>query len=124
MPKKISDSELVVLRALWRGGKPLSFTEIRKDLEERTQWSKSTIQTLIIRLRDKEIIRTIDDYVILYAPNISEDEYLQAEEQKFLDRLFDGSAKKLAAALCRSGRLGEDDIDELKAFFKVGGDSE
>jgi len=123
MSKKIADSELEVMRILWRNRQPLSFTEIRKELEERTQWSKSTIQTLLGRLRDKGIINTHSHYVTLYSPNITEDEYLRAEEQNFLDKLFDGSAKKLVAALCQSGQLEEKDIDELKSLFKVEGDN-
>ena len=119
MSKKIADSELEVMRVLWRNDKPLSFTEIRKELEPRTQWSKSTIQTLVVRLRDKGIVNAHHHYVTLYSPVVSENEYLLAEEQSFIDRLFDGSAKKLAAALCQSGKLDEKDIDELKAFFKM-----
>ena len=123
MTKKIADSELEVMRILWRNNKPLSFAEIRKELEERTQWSRSTIQTLVTRLRDKGVISSHTHYVTLYSSNVTEDEYMRTEEQNFLDKLFDGSAKKLAAALCQSGKLGEQDIDELKEFFKVGGDT-
>ena len=121
MSIKIADSELEIMRVLWRIGKPLSFTEIRKELEAST-WSKSTIQTLVTRLRDKGVISAQTHYVTLYSPNITQEEYLRAEEQNFLNKLFDGSAKKLAAALCQSGQLDENDIDELKSFFKMGGD--
>ena len=123
MSSKIADSELEVMRILWREGRPLSFAEIRKELESKTKWSKSTIQTLIVRLRDKGIIGTHTHYVMLYTPNITEEEYMRAEEQNFLDKLFDGSAKKLVAALCKSGHLAENDIDELKGFFKMGEDT-
>jgi BlaI family penicillinase repressor len=121
---KISDAELEVMRILWREDRPLSFTEIRKELEEKTKWSKSTMQTLVIRLRDKGIIGTQSNYVTLYAPNISEQEYINSEGQSFLDKLFGGSAKNLVAALCRSGHLNEADINELKSYFKAGGEEE
>ena len=122
MSIKIADSELEVMRVLWQEGRPLSFTEIRNALEATTKWSKSTIQTLVVRLRDKGIISAQPHYVTLYTPNVTKEEYLQAEEQTFLDKLFDGSPKKFVAALCQSGKLGEDDIDELKEFFRMGGD--
>jgi len=122
MIAKISDSELEVMRILWREGRPLSFTEIRTALEGKTDWKKSTIQTLVVRLRDKGIISTQDHYVTLYSPNVTEEEYVQTEGQSFINKLFDGSAKKLVAALCRSGKLDESDVDELKAFFEGGGD--
>ena len=123
MVTKIADSELEVMRILWREGRPLSFAEIRTALESKTDWKKSTIQTLLGRLRDKGIISTHNHYVTLYSPNVSEEEYVKTEGQHFLDKLFDGSAKKLVTALCQSGQLDESDVDELKAFFKMGDDS-
>jgi BlaI family penicillinase repressor len=116
---RITDSELEVMRILWREGKPLSFGEIRKELEKSTEWSKSTIQTLVVRLRDKGMVNAANHYVTLYSPNVSEDEYLRAEGQSFIDKLFDGNAKKLVAALCQNGQLNENDIEDLKSFFKM-----
>ena len=120
MTHKISDAELEVMRILWRENRPLPYAEIRTELEQTTDWKKSTIQTLVVRLRDKGIITAQDHYVTLYSANITQEEYLQAEGQSFIDKLFDGSAKKLVAALCRSGKLEESDVDELKSYFKMG----
>jgi len=121
MLHKIADSELEVMRILWREGCPLSFAEIRTELEAKTNWSKSTIQTLVVRLRDKGVISAQTHYVTLYSPNITEREYVSAEEQTFLNKLFAGNAKNLIASLCQSGRLRESDIDELKQFFTMEG---
>jgi predicted transcriptional regulator len=60
--------------------------------------------------------------VTLYSPTITEHEYLQTEEQSFLDKLFDGSAKKFVTVLCRNGKLDAGDIGELKVFSDMGGD--
>jgi len=122
MITKIADSELEVMRVLWQEGRPLSFAEIRTALESKTDWKKSTIQTLLGRLRDKGIVSRHEHYVTLYSPNISEAEYVKAEGQHFLDKLFEGSAMKLVTALCQNGQLDESDVDELKAFFKMGDD--
>lgn len=119
MIPKISDSELEVMRLLWREGRPLSFAEIRTELENKTKWSKSTIQTLVVRLRDKGAISTHTQYVTLYSPAVTEQEYILAEGKLFLDKLFKGSAKKLVASLCENGQLDESDIDELKRFFTL-----
>lgn len=117
MIPKIADSELEVMRILWREGRPLSFAEIRTELESNTKWSKSTIQTLVVRLRDKGAISAQTHYVTLYTPSVTEQEYVFAEGKSFLDKLFEGNAKKLVASLCENGQLGESDIDELKQFF-------
>jgi len=120
---KIADSELEVMRILWREGRAMPFGEIRAELEDTTGWKKSTIQTLVVRLRDKGIITAHDKYVTMYSANVSQEEYVQWEGQTFIDKVFEGSAKNLVAALCRGGKLDEHDIDELKTFFKVeGGD--
>ena len=124
MTMKISDSELEVMRILWKENRPLSFTEIRTELERTTDWKKSTIQTLVVRLRDKGAIGTRSHYVTLYIPNISEEEYVRAAGQNFIDKLFGGSAMKLVSALCRDGQLDESDVDELKGFFKMEGGDE
>jgi len=121
MSGKIADAELEVMRILWREGRPMPFGEIRTELESKTGWKKSTINTLVLRLRDKGIISAQSNYVTMYSPNISQDEYVQSEGQTFINKVFDGSAKNLVAALCRNGQLDESDINELKAFFKVEG---
>lgn len=117
MISKISDSELEVMRILWRENRPLSYAEIRKELESKTKWNKSTIQTLVVRLRDKGIISVQEHYVLLYSANITEDEYIKAEGQNFIDKVFNGSAKQLIASLYKNGQLAKEDIDELKSFF-------
>jgi BlaI family penicillinase repressor len=119
MVPKISDSELEVMRILWREERPLSFAEIRTELESNKKWSKSTIQTLVVRLREKGAIITQTNYVTLYKPAVTEQEYVLAKGQLFLDKLFKGSAKKLVASLCENGQLSEKDIDELKQFFTM-----
>ena len=118
---KIADAELEVMRVLWREGRAMPFGEIRAELEEKMGWKKSTIQTLVSRLRDKGVITAHDKYVTMYSANISQEEYAQSEGETFIDRIFDGSAKNFVAALCRSGKLEEGDIDELRAYFKVEG---
>lgn len=117
MIPNISDSELEVMRILWREGRPLSFAEIRTELESNTKWSKSTIQTLVVRLRDKGAVSTQTNYVTLYSPAVTEQDYVLAEGKSFLDKVFNGSAKNLVASLCENGQLSESDIDELKQFF-------
>jgi BlaI family penicillinase repressor len=118
---KISNAELEVMRILWREGKAVPFSDIRIELQNTMDWEKSTINTLVRRLVDKGVIEAQKRDVIYYTPNITESEYIQAEERIMLDKLYGGSAKKFVAALCNRGQLSEEDIDELKAFFKMEG---
>jgi BlaI family penicillinase repressor len=121
MNKRITDAELEVMRLLWRENRAMTLAGIRDALLATTQWNKSTIQTLVLRLRDKGVIGRLDKYgAAQYVPLVSEDEYMLAEEEAVLEKF--GSAKKLALAMVRNGHLTDADIDELRAYFKLGGD--
>jgi BlaI family penicillinase repressor len=119
--KTIANAELEVMRLLWRRS-PLTLAQIRETLLQTTKWNHSTIKTLVFRLRDKGVIAPLDKYgAAQYVPLVSESEYIRAQVPPFIERVFEGSAKKLVAALVDSGELSEGDVDELKAYFKVKG---
>jgi len=121
MNKTISDAELEVMRVLWKNKKAMTLAELRTEVMQVRDWNKSTVQTLVIRLRDKGIIEPLDKYgPAQYIPLVTEDEYLRSEGKAVLEKF--GSAKKLALALVRSGQLTDSDIEELREFFKMGGD--
>ena len=119
--EKISNAELEVMKLLWQEGRPLSFSDLRIRLKEIRGWEKSTVNTLLRRLTDKGAVRVEKREVALYTPAISESEFQTQAERDLIDRLYQGSAKNLVAALCSRGELTEADIDELKAYFQMGG---
>ncbi|MCL2378675.1 MAG: BlaI/MecI/CopY family transcriptional regulator [Defluviitaleaceae bacterium] len=113
---KISDAELEVMRIIWRENQPQKAAVLQDELKQTKNWSRSTTNTLITRLRDKGFIEPTQRYgVARYIPLISEDEYLLAEEKNLLERF--GSAKKLAIAMVRNKHLTSTDIDELREYF-------
>ncbi|MCL1853988.1 MAG: BlaI/MecI/CopY family transcriptional regulator [Peptococcaceae bacterium] len=123
MSTKIANAELEIMRILWREGRPLSFAQLREELANRKGWNKSTTQTLILRLRKKDIVSADFGDTVMYSPNISEQEFLEAEEQNFLNKLFDGNAKSFVSALCRNGKLNKNDISEFMSMFEEDDDT-
>ena len=121
---KISNAELEVMKILWRKQSLVSFSDIRSELQGAKGWEKSTINTLVRRLVEKGVISAEKRGVMRYRPNISEAEYKMAEERSLINKLYNGSAKNLVAALCHRGELTEADIDELKSYFRMGGSHE
>jgi len=117
---KISDAELEVMEILWREGQPVAFGEIREELSGKMGWEKSTIATLLRRLQKKGAVSIQEKEVYYYTANITREEYVRGKERGMLDRFYEGSAKRFAAALCHRGELTEADIDELKAYFQMG----
>jgi len=120
MDIKISDAELEVMRILWREQRPLKVSEFRDELERKKGWNKSTTGTLVTRLRDKGFIEPTERYgVARYVPLVTEDDYMLGEEKALLEKF--GCAKKLAIAMVRNGHLSDLDIEELRAYFQMGG---
>ena len=116
---KITDSELEVMRVLWEAGDALPITEIRRSLQQRKGWEATTIKTLVQRLCAKGVLEQEKRNVFYYLPLVSEQEYNDWATGDLIRKLYRGSAKELVAALVRSDGLSKNDVDELRAMFKV-----
>ena len=121
LSEKISDSELEVMRVLWEAGDALPITEIRQILQDRKGWEATTVKTLVQRLVSKGVLEQEKRKVFYYRPLVSESEYSDWAVNGMVQRLFRGSAKALVATLVQSDGLSDEDIAELRAFFKVEG---
>ena len=116
---KISDSELEIMRVLWRAGDALPVTDIRESLQKSRGWEATTVKTLISRLVTKGVLRQEKRGVFYYSPRITEEEYNSWATHDLIRRVYHGSARDLVAALVRSDGLTMDDIDELRGLFKL-----
>jgi len=118
---RISDSELEIMRVLWRASSPMTCNEIQSEIERKKSWNKSTTITLVGRLREKGVIEHLDKYgAAQYVPVLSEEEYILSEEKAVVEK-FRG-AKSLLAAMVRNGHLSESDLDEMRDYFKMEGE--
>lgn len=116
--KKISDAELEILEVLWAAGEALNANEIRTRLNEKKDWERTTVLTLIRRLLDKDVIGQEKREVYYYAPCVERSDYVKGETKSFLNKFFKGNAKNLAAALIEDEDLSREDIEELRAYFQ------
>lgn len=117
--ERISDSELEIMKLLWKSEEALTSTEIREELQRSMGWEATTIKTLISRLVNKQAILQEKRKVFYYSPLIPEREYNRWATGRLIDRLYKGSASALVAALVDSRGLTESDIAELRQLFKV-----
>jgi BlaI family penicillinase repressor len=125
MSQKITDGELKIMKIFWRENRALTFTDLR-ELEHTDGWKKSTVQTVMERLRRKGTIVEVPGYdrrgdVAHYTAAVSEEEFQFDESNTLLDKAFDGSAVKMVAALCQGGKLTDVEVAQLRDFFKMEG---
>lgn len=114
---KLGDAELKVMNVLWDEGK-CTAKYISDVLSERVGWNMNTTYTLIKRCIKKGAIkRTEPDFMCRAL--VSREAVQEAETNELLDKLFDGSADKLFAALVGRKNLTPEQIKKLK---KIVGD--
>ena len=115
---QITGAESKIMEALWRRG-PLTADEIVAEVAGAEQWGEATVKTLINRLLKKKAIQSVRaEGRHRYQPLIQRADYVQAESQGLLDRLFDGQLAPLVSHFAEHRRLKPDDIARLKALIE------
>lgn len=115
---KISSAESVVMEALWRRS-PMAADEIAAEVAGPQGWTEATVKTLINRLlKKKALAAEAEGRRYLYRPLLRRADYVQAESQGLLDRLFDGRLAPLVSHLSEARKLTSEDIDELKRLIR------
>lgn len=112
MDIKLFDSELKVMDVLWREGDTTA-KHIAEVLKEETGWNVNTTYTLIKRCIKKGAIKRTEPNFQCHAL-IPKEEVQEAETNELIDKIFDGSADKLFAALLCRKKLSAEQIDNLK----------
>ena len=113
--KRLPDTELEVMKALWEIGETASRSEIEQHLTE-FNWNANTVNTYLTRLRQKgfvDVTRSGRDN--FYTALVSREDYLAFDSRSTLNRLY-GSPKNFIAALARGG-IRADEVDQLKALI-------
>lgn len=112
MDVKLFDSELKVMTVLWKEGDATA-KHISDVLKEEVGWNMNTTYTLIKRCMKKGAIERSEPNFMCHAL-ISQEEVQKAEAQELIDKVYDGSADKLFAALLGRKKLSKQQIDELR----------
>lgn len=112
MEKKLFDSELKVMGVLWREG-DVTAKHISDVLKEDTGWNMNTTYTLIKRCIKKGAIERSEPNFMCHAL-IPKEEVQEAETNELINKIYDGSADKLFAALLGRKKLSAEQIEKLK----------
>ena len=109
MDIKLFDSELKVMDVLWKQGDTPA-REIARALGEELGWNVNTTYTLIKRCMKKGAIeRTEPGHALLPKAAVQE-----AETDELINKIYDGSADKLFAALLGRQKLSAEQLERLR----------
>lgn len=114
---QISDAEWQVMKIVWMQGEQTSSDLIRV-LAERFDWSKSTVQTLLARLVEKECLtRKKEGKSFVYSALLTLDQSRDLLVQDIKDKVCSRRMKQLVADLIVECDFTQADLEELEAVI-------
>lgn len=119
--RRLPDSELAVMQAVWQCTTPISRSDLEEILLPQHPMAQTTLLTLLTRLAEKGFLsiekQGRSNY---YVPTVTQDAYLADQSRRFVDQLFGGNMSLFASALCDSG-LSKQELDQLRKLLEEGG---
>lgn len=112
--EKITDAELEIMKVLWEK-KSLTLNELVEELSKEEQKNKSTIKTLLYRLIDKKMVKSVEKNKKEneYKPLISEKKYLKSANENFLDKVYDGNVDHMLLNFVEDKKITKEEIEKL-----------
>lgn len=114
---QISDAEWQVMKIIWMQGEQTS-TDLIRVLAERFDWSKSTIQTLLARLVEKECLtRKKEGKFFVYSALLTLDQSRDLLVQDIKDKVCSRRIKNLLADLIKECDFTLADLKDLEVVI-------
>lgn len=114
---QISDAEWQVMKIIWMQGEQTS-TDLIRVLTEQFDWSKSTIQTLLARLVEKECLtRKKEGKSFVYSALLTLDQSRDLLVQDIKDKVCSRRIKNLLANLIVECDFTLADLEDLEAVI-------
>lgn len=114
---QISDAEWQVMKIIWMQGEQTS-TDLIRVLAERFDWSKSTIQTLLARLVEKECLtRKKESKSFVYSALLTLDQSRDLLVQDIKDKVCSRRIKNLLIDLIDECDFTLADLEDLEAVI-------
>ena len=114
---QISDAEWQVMKIVWMQGEQTS-TDLIRVLAERFDWSKSTVQTLLARLVEKECLtRKKEGKSFVYSALLTLDQSRNLLVQDIKDKVCSRRIKNLLADLIVECDFTQADLKDLEAVI-------
>jgi BlaI family penicillinase repressor len=114
----ITESEWKIMQVIWN--EPyLTLGNIKNRLDAIIVWDRTTINTLLRRLRKKSVVGVKEMRYNKYYALVSEDECLTQEMGTILSKFFYKSPKRLMTTLVKNENFSKDDIMDIENLLKA-----
>lgn len=120
MVQQISESELVLMKIIWKNGGAALYSSIKEELEkDRNEWKNNTVLTLLSRLVEKRFLKVKkigrrNEYLAM----VTELEYQAMQTHSFLDKIYGGNVKNLVSTLLQQDIISADELKDIEKFWR------
>lgn len=115
-----SDGEWKLMNLLW-DSQPQTISRIVDAMKRDTRWTKSTVNSMLLRLAEKGAVRIETDGLRkLYFPTVERSLAVRNEAKNTLKKVRMDSLGLLVSAMTEDVELSDDEIDELISILKGG----
>ena len=120
MAQQISESELILMKIIWKNEGSSLYSLIMEELEkDKNEWKNNTVLTLLSRLAEKKFLKIKKiGRRNEYTATVTEAEYQAMQTHRFLDKVYGGNVKNLVSTLLRQDILSADELKEIETFWR------
>lgn len=115
----ITDAEWEVMRVVWANDRVTS-KKVISILQEKMDWTQSTIKTILGRLVEKGVLNTEKEgRKFIYTANIEEKEVVRDYVEDIFNRICKKKVGNVIGSIIEDHVLSFDDIDRLEKILEM-----
>lgn len=113
----LQQSEWYIMEQLWKNEK-MTIMQLFHALENDPGWSKSTVNTMLKRMMDKNLLSYEEsEKARQYYPLISREEVALAETENLLNKIYEGSVSMMMSTLVKKKKISRKELEELYSIL-------
>ena len=114
----LSEVQMEIMSVIWDRGEA-TLGEIWRELAQRREVARNTVQTLLTRLVDKGWLQTrAVKKSFHYSPTVPQQSSLKAALNRFVANAFGGSTEGLMMALLTGEKLTKEEADRIRLLIE------
>jgi BlaI family transcriptional regulator, penicillinase repressor len=118
-PVELTESEWTIIKAVW-DNEPCAAPAIQEKLFKRTEWTYSTVRTLMDRMVAKGLLKAEKARnLTLYQTAVTREQAQRGELLYALKHAFNGALTPMVQCLLDTSSLNSDELAELEAMIKA-----
>ncbi|HTJ00734.1 MAG TPA: BlaI/MecI/CopY family transcriptional regulator [Dongiaceae bacterium] len=115
---ELTATEWTIIKAIWEK-EPCTAPDIQQKLAKTTEWTYSTVRTLMDRMVAKGLLRAEKQRnITLYSSEITQLQAQRSELRYALKNAFNGALTPMVQCLLESEKLTAAELAELEALIK------